>query len=49
MTNDVIKMIGSIYEAVGSRLIAGRKTETELEEYFDVPQEVQQLLRYNNL
>lgn len=49
MTSDIVKMIGSIYEAVGSKLIAGRKSETTIEEYYDVPKNLENTLRDKNL
>jgi hypothetical protein len=49
MTSDIVKMIGSIYEAVGSKLFKGRLEETTSETYFDVPNEVKNALRYANV
>ena len=49
MTSDIVKMIGSIYEAVGSQLFKGRLEETTSETYFDVPNKVKNALRYANI
>jgi hypothetical protein len=49
MTSDIVKMIGSIYEAVGSKLFKGRLEETTSETYFDVPNEIKNALRYANV
>lgn len=49
MTSDIVKMIGSIYEAVGSKLFKGRLEETTSETYFDVPNEIKNMLRYANV
>ena len=49
MTSDIVKMIGSIYEAVGSKLFKGRLAETTSEAYFDVSNEVKNALRYANV
>ena len=49
LTNDIVKMIGSIYEGVGKNLIAGRINKSEEKTYFEIPAELKQSLKDKNL